>query len=153
MIASFYIEVWKKDVLGSQKVLKSFLTRHSQPREWTDTTGIMCQVNLHQEESVTNRATLSSCAPFVSLFFFFLPFCAILYSFFCSFTDLLPFPYTAKNPHNLNGAQATAFVVGQEVRIDGTINNSNTGPGYTLLESVKGSEKKEPMILGYYQVK
>ena len=43
------------------------------------------------------------------------------------------------------------MVVGREVRIVGTINSSSTGPGYTLLESVKGSEKKEPMVIGYYQ--
>ena len=43
------------------------------------------------------------------------------------------------------------MVVGSQVRIVGTINSSTTGPGYTLLESVKGSEKMEPMVIGYYQ--
>ena len=43
------------------------------------------------------------------------------------------------------------MVVGREVIIVGTINSSTTGPGYTLQESVKGSEKKEPMVVGYYQ--
>ena len=42
-------------------------------------------------------------------------------------------------------------MVVMRVSLVGTINSSTTGQGYTLQESVKGSEKEEPMVVGYYQ--
>ena len=48
--------------------------------------------------------------------------------------------------------QATALVVGREIRLVGTANIGQLGPGYTVLESVPGADKKEALNVGYYQV-
>ena len=56
------------------------------------------------------------------------------------------------NPSLLSPAQATALVVGREVRLVGTANIGQPGPGYTTLESVPGADKMDPLTVGYYQV-
>jgi len=47
--------------------------------------------------------------------------------------------------------QATALIVGREIRLVGTANIGQLGPGYTVLESVPGAEKLQPLTVGYYQ--
>ena len=49
-------------------------------------------------------------------------------------------------------AQATATLIGREVRLVGTANIGQKGEGYTTLESVRGSEYLSPLYIGYYQV-
>jgi len=47
--------------------------------------------------------------------------------------------------------QATALIVGREIRLVGTANIGQLGPGYTVLESVPGAERLQPLTVGYYQ--
>ena len=48
--------------------------------------------------------------------------------------------------------QATASLIGREVRLVGTANIGQKGPGYTTLPSVRGSEYLSALHIGYYQV-
>ena len=52
--------------------------------------------------------------------------------------------------YNIFSLQATALIVGREIRLIGTANIGQM-PGYTTLESLPGTETKKPLTIGYYQ--
>jgi hypothetical protein len=51
--------------------------------------------------------------------------------------------------YNIFSLQATALIVGREIRLIGTANIGQI-PGYTTLESLPGTETKKPLTIGYY---
>ena len=117
---------WLHNIFGTKDVMDSFITQHRSVTEWTDAKGVMCQVHFILDLLL------------FLLLFQLLPLIIFLLLFILILMLLLP--------------QATALVVGREIRLVGTANIGQPGPGYTTLESVLGAKQQEPFYVGYYQV-